>query len=66
MEDAPLLTENSNMSYEQKRHPWTLDHITVTKELLDVVCHRKLDYYPNMFLSDHPYYFTDIRKQINP
>lgn len=62
MEDAPLLTQNSNMTEEQKRHPWTLDHITVTRKSVDVICHRKLDYYPNMFLSDHPYYFADIRK----
>lgn len=64
MEDAPLLTEDSNMTYEQKRHPWLLDHITVTRDTVDVVRHRKLDCYPTMYMSDHPYYFADIRKNI--
>ncbi|MBE6547229.1 MAG: hypothetical protein E7668_07350 [Ruminococcaceae bacterium] len=62
MEDAPLLTENSNMTVEQMRNPWYLDHITVTKELVEVVSHRRLDYYPDRALSDHPFYFTDLRK----
>ena len=61
MEDASLLTENTNYTNEQVRAPSYIDHITVSRELVDVVCHRCLDYNPYMALSDHSYFFVDLR-----
>lgn len=62
IEDAPLLTENTNYTYEKVQHPSYIDHISVSRELVDVICHRCLDYNPYVALSDHSYYFADIRK----
>jgi len=59
MEDAPLLTEDRNMSEEEARRQ--IDHITVTKDLIDIYDYRKLDYYPDHAVSDHPYFMVDIR-----
>lgn len=61
MESAGLVTDNSNMSEHHNRS--TLDHITITTDLVDIVCHRCLDYYPNRAMSDHHYYFADLRKK---
>ena len=61
MEEAALLTENSNMTEEQKRN-WAVDHISVSYENVTVVGQRQLDYYPKKTLSDHWHYIADLRK----
>ena len=61
MESAGLVTDNSNMSEHHNRN--TIDHITVTTDLVDVICHRCLDYYPSRTVSDHYHYFADIKKK---
>ncbi|MBE6546679.1 MAG: hypothetical protein E7668_04480 [Ruminococcaceae bacterium] len=61
MEEAALLTEDSNMTEEQKRN-WAVDHISVSHNNVAVVAQRQLDYYPKKTLSDHWHYFADLRK----
>ncbi len=62
MEEAALLTADSNMTEEEKRN-WAVDHISVSYENVAVVAQRQLDYYPKKTLSDHWHYVADLRKK---
>lgn len=55
MNTAFLLTDNINMGGQ-------IDHICVTYDIAEVVCFRGF-LYSGQAMSDHPYYFADIRKK---